>query len=227
MNLRLLLTVCIFYVHTASAQQEKSYPVKAGEIPGEVLPKEAIYVLPAFTTGTAFLKDGTSSTLRFNYNLLLDEMHFINEKGDTLAIADPLLINSVVIDSVVFYYDKNYLREILRQGDYKLAIRQQMVQLKDKTRGGYDTPSELGSIKTYESVSNNSQLYHLQVQRDVLFREITSFYIANASNHFLKANKKNFYSLFARNNIEEYLKEHNINFNNEADLEALLRFCTK
>lgn len=116
MNLRLLLMACIFNTYAAFAQQEKSYPVKAGEIPGEVLPKEAIYVLPAFATGTAFLKDGTSSMLRFNYNFLLDEMHFINEKGDTLAIADPLLINSVVIDSMVFYYDKGYLREISRAG---------------------------------------------------------------------------------------------------------------
>lgn len=102
-----------------------------------------------------------------------------------------------------------------------------MVQLRDKTRGGYDTPSELGSIKTYGSISNNSQVYQLQVQKDVLFRVVNSFYIANGSNHFLKANKKNFYSLFAVNRIEKYLEQHTVNFNNEADLEALVRFCAQ
>src|SRR6478609_7956182 len=99
MRIRLIVAVCIFCIAKASAQTEKMYAVKIGEVPDQVIPREAIYLLPAFTQGSAFFKNGSSSKQRFNYNSLLDEMHFINERGDTLAIAEPALTTSVEIDS--------------------------------------------------------------------------------------------------------------------------------
>lgn len=225
MHMRLLLLLIILCFHNASAQS-KEYPVLAGEIPDKVLPYEAKYLLPAFTKGTAFLRDGSSSTYLFNYNFLLDEMHFVSASGDTLAIADPLLLSSVVIDSLVFYYDKSYMRVLLQIENYKLALKQEMVQIADKTRGGYDVPSAVSAIKTYSSISNgNSSIFHLQVQKDVLFRGERSYYITDASNHFLPAIKKNFYALFEKKGIQIYFKQHKVNFHNEADLEALMRFC--
>ena len=224
MSRQLLLAICLFFMHAATAQKE--YLVKAGEIPNEVLPNEAKYVLPGFKEGVAWFKNGTSSTQRFNYNFLVDEMHFINEGGDTLAIADPLLISYIVIDSMRFYFDNGYVREISKKGDYKLVLKQQMVQIPNKKRGGYDTPSELASIKTYGSISsNNGEVAHLQVKKDVLFRQVNSFYIADASNHFLKADKKKFYALFGDEKVATYLEEHKVNFNKEEDLEAMLQYC--
>ncbi len=124
MKIRLILAVCIFCVAKGSAQTEKMYSVKMGEIPDKVIPGEATYLLPGFTQGLVFFKDGTSSKQRFNYNSLLDEMHFINEHVDTLAIAEPALIKSVEIDSIKFYYDTGYIRQVFTQGNYKLVIKQ-------------------------------------------------------------------------------------------------------
>ena len=76
MSIRLLLAVYVFCINTASAQKVKAYPVKVGEIPNQVLPNEAMYVLPAFTGGSVWFRDGTSSTQRFNYNFLLDEAFY-------------------------------------------------------------------------------------------------------------------------------------------------------
>lgn len=225
MRILLLVAIFVFCLNNVSAQI-KVYPVKVGEIPNKVLPNEAMYVLPAFAKGIVLLRDGTSSTYLFNYNYLLDEMHFIAERGDTLAIADPILISSVVIDSMLFYYDKGYVIVVLKIGNYKLAVKQQMVQVADKTRGGYDVASGSSAIKTYGTISNqNSMMYRLQVQKDVVFQKETSFYIADASNHFLRASKKNFYTLFGEKRMPEYLKKHKVNFSNEEDLKALMRFC--
>ncbi len=200
MYVRLLLLLFVFFFHNIFAQS-KEYPVKVGEIPTTVLPNEAMYVLPAFTKGTAFLRGGTSSTSLFNYNFLLDEMHFIAATGDTLAIAEPLLLRSVVIDSLLFYYDKTYVRLLLQLGNYKLAVKQEMVQVPDKTRGGYDVASGASAIQTYGSISNqNSRAFRLQVQKDVLFREERSYYITDASNHFLPASKKFFMRCLKRRN---------------------------
>lgn len=227
MRIRLLLAVCVCCFHAAYAQKVKEYPVKAGEVPDKVLPNEARYVLQGFTAGTATLKNSTSAALRFNYNFLLDEMHFINERGDTLAIADPLMISSVVIDQTLFYYDKGYLREILKQGAYKLAVRQRMIQIPDKTRGGYDIASGVSSIQTYASMSGSTQIYHLEVKKDVLLRVDFSFYIADVSGHFVKASNSNFHILFSGKEVTKYLKAHKVDFDKEEDLIALFRFCTE
>lgn len=228
MNIRLLIAVLVFCINTASAQKSKTYPVKVGEIPNKVLPQEAMYLLPSFTHGTAVFRNGTSSTQLFNYNFLLDEMHFINEEGDTLAVSEPELLSTIVVDTMLFYYDKGYLREILKIGNYKLAVRKSMVQIADKTRGGYGIATGSSSIKTYGYINNsNSRMYHLQVAKDVLFKEDLSFYIADVSNHFVKADKKNFHAIFGEKDVTKYLRQHKVNFTKKEDLEALLIFCTK
>lgn len=223
----MFFAVLVFCIGTITAQTNKAWPVKAGEVPKDVLPKEAIYVLPAFTNGTAFFRNGASVQQRFNYNFLLNEMHFLGEKGDTLAIADPSLIKSVVIDTLMFYYDQGFFQEFFRSGNYKLAFKQAMVQVADKTRGAYDAASGTSAIKTYGTIYNSGSLYQLQVKKDVWFQGVTSFYIGNAYQSFLKATKKNFHLLFGEKNISIFIQEHKTNFNKAEDLKALLLFCVQ
>src|SRR6478609_402526 len=107
MKLLFLLGLCGLLAAGASGQTAKAYLVKAGEIPDKALPDQAKYMLPAFKMGTVFFRDGNASNNLLNYNFLLDEMHFINPGGDTLAIAEPGLIRTIVLDSMTFYYDKD------------------------------------------------------------------------------------------------------------------------
>lgn len=226
MKIRLIVAVCIFCMARVSAQTEKMYAVKTGEIPDKVIPAEVIYLLPGFTQGLVFFKNGSSSKQQFNYNSLLDEMHFINAKGDTLAIAEPALIKSVEIDSIKFYYDSGYIQQIYTQGNYKLGVKQKWNQVLDKKSIGYDMGSSSGAIKTYSTIHDtNGSIGKLQVLQDVLYTKGNSFYIGDRFNHFKKANKKNFRSLFEDKNIAQYLKDHKVDFNNEDDLKALLQFC--
>ncbi len=228
MKTKLMLAVCIFCISKGSAQTGNKYSVKSGEIPNKVIPNKAMYLLPGFTPGIVFLKDGSSSKERFNYNSLLDEMHFINEHGDTLAIAEPALIKSVEIDSIKFYYDTVYLRQVFTKGNYKLVIKEKWKQIPGKKSGGYDMGSSTGSIQTYSTISgSNGSIARLQVRQDVLYIKENSFYIGDKFNHFQKANKKNFHTLFEDKNVTQYLKEHRVDFNKEEDLEALLRFCAE
>jgi hypothetical protein len=225
--MKLFLFIFVSCFNVATAQQSNFYPVKMGEIPTRVLPNEAMYAMPAFTRGTAFFRDGTASEQKFNYNFLLDEMHFIGAAGDTLAIADPVLLKSVVIDSNVFYYEKGYVQEILKAGNYILAVKRQTLQVVNQKRGGYDATSETGAIKTFNSVILSNQNYKLQVRTDVLFQQQFAYYLGTSGNSFVKASRKNFHLLFPDKDLKTYLKENSINFNRPADLKALLQFCTR
>ncbi|MEP6750019.1 MAG: hypothetical protein ABJB86_19930, partial [Bacteroidota bacterium] len=79
---------------------------------------KGIYQFPMFTDGTVVLRNGIVYAAQLNYNVLGDEMQFINEKGDTLGIADPLTINFISLQDHKFYYEKDhYLQTISTEKD--------------------------------------------------------------------------------------------------------------
>lgn len=229
MRVLLILMICLCYNNYCAAQVQKKYIVKAGEAPDEVIPDEAKYILPAFTKGIAFLRSGAFVNQRFNYNYLLDEIQFLNTNGDTLAIADPALIKYISIDTLVYYYDKGYLRQTLHTASYKLAVKQQMIQIPGKAGTAYGGSSGSSAVTTYSGIYANDKVHRLKVDRDVLFQTITNWYIGDPYNHFEKADKKGFYNTFPqkREAIKKYIVKNNTDFNKEADLKQLLLFCTE
>lgn len=225
--MRLFLVVFVMFLGLhLKAQIVKDYSVRVGEKPNEVLPNEALYELPVFKQGTIFLRDGTSSIKKINYNFFLNEMHFIGDNNDTLAMAEPVLIKRIVIDSMVFYFDKGFLKEIFNSGKYKLMVREHLMQIGDRTRGAYDMPTASSSIRTYGTI-NNGQTLQLQVKKDVIFRKEISYYIGDSFDLFLKATKKNFQLLFEQKDIFQFVKANHINLNKEKDLKFLLQFCVE
>src|SRR5438045_3806437 len=142
MRTLLVLIVCCFCINSSFAQTEETYIVKAGEI----LPAKTIFALLEFAEGTALLRDGTAARQRFNFNCLTGQMQFINQKGDTLDIAEPGLIKEVIVDSVIFYYDKNFLQQTFSARQFKLAKLQVLMQAPEKISGGYGTANEGVSV---------------------------------------------------------------------------------
>jgi hypothetical protein len=222
-----IAAIFLLAVTTLSAQDTKRYIVRAGEIPSKVLPAEAVYVLPVFTQGTVYMRDGSRSRQKFNYNIVLDEMQFIGTAGDTLTIAEPAMIKNLVIDSLLFYYEKNYLQVTSQVDSFKIAIKQILVQTPYRTRGGYDAPSATSSITTYSSILSRGSRGLLAVKKDVQFEKERIYFVSDKFDVFYKADKKSFLTIFGTKNdaILIYMKEHEINYHNEADLQKLLAFC--
>ncbi len=227
----LLITTCIccFCICQSKAQQRKIYSIKAGEIPAQVLPDEAMYVLPSFTDGQLFFRDGSYARQKFNYNCAVGEMQFINDKGDTLAIADPTLARYIKIDTLNFYFDKDFVQSIAEEDSFKLAVKQKLMVIADKTHSGYDIVTSSSSISTFSNIITNGKRFPLQIDKDVLLTKIPTYYLGDRYNHFLKADKKAFLNIFGNKNksIQKYLKENSINFNKEDDLRKLFKFCVE
>ncbi|MCY7423023.1 MAG: hypothetical protein LH478_14925 [Chitinophagaceae bacterium] len=223
-----LMLACILLAFPVFAQPRKIYVVRAGEIPNEVLLIDAIYSFPHFKKGIVFLGDGSATSQQLNYNLLLDEMHFINANNNTLAIATPETIKSVVFDSTSFYFDKNYLQVVLEEGEIKLAIKQFLVQSPYRTRGAYDVSSFVSSISTYSSTYSNGHLSKLQIKKDVEMEKKSLFFVSDRFNHFYPAEKKFFYKVFPNKKAEldSYLKENHINFYDKNALVSLIKLCS-
>lgn len=227
--MRVVLMVASLFIFLAvTAQTRKTYIVHAGETPVDVLPVEALYSFPHFKKWIVFLRDGTATSQMLNYNLLLDKMHFISATNDTLAIATPETVKSVVFDSTSFYFEKNYLQVIWEEGEHILAIKQFLVQSPYRTRSAYDISSSVSSISTYSSTYSNGHFLKLQIKKDVEMEKKSLFFISDRFNHFYPADKKVFYKVFPNKKAEldSYIKKHHINFDDKNDQVSLLKLCT-
>ena len=229
MRVAAMVALFILFVQHILAQTQKGYPVKAGQSPSHAIPDQAKYLLPSFTAGTASLRSGGSVRSRFNYNFLLDEMQFLDPKGDTLVIVDPATIKKIAIDSIIFYYDKVFLKEIEKAGTYKLAVQESLVQIPDKSEGAFGTKTSTAAIDAYATIDAEGKQFKLVVKQDVLFIKAANFYLGDAYDHFFRASKKAFTNVFSskKEGLNRYIKDEKINFNNESDLKKLLHFCTE
>ncbi|HVF96837.1 MAG TPA: hypothetical protein VM871_05935, partial [Flavisolibacter sp.] len=83
-----LLLFALLHYNSLSAQNTTFITVKAGNKIKDVLATTDVFYYPQFTKGRVVFKDATKGEAALNYSRLLDQMLFIDSKGDTLALAD-------------------------------------------------------------------------------------------------------------------------------------------
>ena len=208
------------------AQKRPLVTVKAGENIMDVLPTSEIFYYTHFTSGRVFLRNGSKSEAKLNYNRLVDEMHFINPNGDTLAVASENTIKYIAIGYDTFYYDAGYVR-LLSTGNFvKLGVKQTWKISDTRQIGAYNTTNNSIGMLSYTSVQNGGSIYDLTVNEDVILTKVERYYFGDNYHHFVTADKGNLLMLFPKEQtrITSYLKQNKISFNNLHDLEKLMEF---
>ncbi|GAC1450384.1 MAG: hypothetical protein NVSMB7_12680 [Chitinophagaceae bacterium] len=223
-SLQLCLCLCLLTIlfTDLSAQKEAAFP----EIKKGSLPEKGIYRFPAFTEGTVVMRNGIISSQKLNYNISLDEMHFISEKGDTLSLSDPPAVNFISMKGGRFYYDKGYLQTIDTTGGIILAFRQLLsVQQHHTTAYGMTEPHE--GTRSYSFYTGNGQTYKMGNDEKVTVTVREYYFFGDAYGHFSKTGKIFILQHFGKQEdaIQAFLKTHHTNFNKLGDLQQLLVFC--
>jgi hypothetical protein len=226
----LLAAACLGYGLTASAQTGQPIRVRAGQEIGTAIPVAERYRYAAFTPGSVSYLSGTVSSGRFNYNLLLGEMQFIDPRGDTLSLANETLLNHVKVGEDLFYYDPAhaYLEVIADANPVKLARKRRLVMAGNEKEAAYGQSTGTSAVRTLNSyATSNSQLYRFKPKGDVLFNHEESYFIIDANKRAHRARRAAFLKVFGRNKkeVEAYLKAEPVDFDKREDLEKLLRFC--
>src|SRR5687768_5214934 len=102
--MKYLMTVLVAMASSALfGQTSEIITVKAGQNISEVY--KEIFRYPQFTAGRVYFVNGDVSAAKLNYNLITETMLFVNQKGDTLAIADETAVKFITIEKDSFYYD--------------------------------------------------------------------------------------------------------------------------
>src|SRR6186713_777235 len=135
--LPLIVLVCCFNAHA----QDSTIIIKAGTSFNESVSITDQFEYPQFVYGKVFFRPGDSSGGRLNYNRFLDQMQFIDFKGDTLNLANPGTIKFIRINNDLFYYDNGYVKLIKDNNTIKLAAKQTLIVSGKNKIGAYNMPS--------------------------------------------------------------------------------------
>jgi hypothetical protein len=226
--LLLLFFILIGYADL-SAQDSTLVTIKTGERVTDVLRSSDIYYYPQFIYSKVLFKDGTVVDPYMNYNRLYDQMLFINEKGDTLALTDEKNIEFIVNDWDIFYYNKGYMRLIADDSVIKLAEKQVWEVADIRKMGTHNRPTTTVAITSLSHFSNGrdaAKSKELIMNEEIVLRKETEYYFGDKYNNFVRASKKSLLNRFHKEqqSIESYLNENKVNFDKRNDLEKLCEF---
>ncbi|MEP6750227.1 MAG: hypothetical protein ABJB86_20985 [Bacteroidota bacterium] len=192
----------------------------------QVLPEKGIYRFPLFNDGTIVFRNGNISAVKLNYNITLDEMHFISDTGDTLSIAEPALVNFISSNGSRFYYNKGYLQAIDSANDIILAFKQ-VLSIQQLRPAAYGTTEPHEGLRNYSFYTGNGQTVRLGEEEKIKVTSHDIYYFGDAYGHFSKAGKEFIFGHFEKQHeaVSEFIKTNHINFNVLKDLSKMMAFC--
>ena len=221
-RLTCIVVIFLFWIER-SFPQNTVVTIKAGE--DVSILNEHIYKYRGFTPGKVYFNDGTVARSKMNFNLWLETILFIDEKGDTLALANENTVKYLTMGTDTFFVHEGYLQLISNYGNIKLATRQKIKFLDEKNIGAYGLSTSTHTIDNYNTLRAYNT-YTLKVNKDLVYSKEKKYYFSKGNDDFVTVNKKNVLKMFPHKKklTEDYLKEHEIAWDSEHDLKNLFGY---
>lgn len=225
MPVRLFVLLCCSFLIAGNRLQAQVKP----PVIRQFLPEKGVYRFPAFNDGSVVFRNGTVSAARFNFNISLDEMHFISERGDTLSVADPATISFVNLNGSKFFYDKGYLQTIdtAAADGLLLAYKQVLSAQQQRNIGAYGITRPQEGIRKYRFYNGSGQMYNVGGDDKITVTSREYYFFGDSYGHFTKAGKQYILQHFNRQEaaLNDFIKAHHTNFNRLDDLLELMQYC--
>jgi hypothetical protein len=240
-----ILSVClsILLAGPVVAQNQRSVHVNFADTLNTVLSMGFQYLYPAFTRGTVYFTTGQATTSYLNYNILMNEIHFMDlatirniqfkDESEYLTYAQSLVLTDVryvLIGSDHFFNTPRGIMYLVANYDPKL-LRKDFIKLKSQSNiGAYGMQTQVSSIEARTNLPSSPDLGSEGVKPKIVteYTRKTDFFLFRDGKVY-SANRKGFERMFRnkRNEIRQYVKDNRVDFNNEDDLVKLLEFCTR
>ena len=198
-----------------------------------VSPK-GLYQFDEFKDGKVFFKNGKHTRVKLNYNYLHGEVQYIATNRDTLLITNKDFIDHIAIGENIFYsQQKNGDMEVVGNFNNVLLAKKKYLAVK----GTSANMSERKLMATSESVIPSSLLIsnlngEFQWQNNALrpeYKYKTTYYLIDQNRKFHAARRSGFSKIYAKqqNALTDFLRQKDIDFNDEDQLKQLLQFCSE
>jgi hypothetical protein len=212
MRLLSCFAILFFFLNRQIVAQEARDTANPKARPATFAP----YRFPAFAQGMVFLRNKDTVSISLNYNVIRNEMQFINEQGDTLKLKDPLTVTKIFINEEEFYYNK-----------------EKWVQ-KIETKAGV-VPGYWTKVLVELKVNKPDFADYDQRERKVWMEGYSNFdvhtkdfyFFGDGYGNFIKATRSSLLAYFEKQAplIKRYLNTHPADFNKLSDIRQVLQFC--
>jgi|WetSurMetagenome_2_1015567.scaffolds.fasta_scaffold22221_3 hypothetical protein len=209
-----------------SAQKNELITVKAGNKILDYFPVPVRYRYPEFTAGQVIFKNGAVNSTRLNYNLLIDEIEFIQSR-DTLSLVKKKDIRLIVVAQDTFFFDNGYLEQIYG-GRVKVGLRQRIELKEVLKKDSYGTSSSGSASNSYDVLPSDGNFYKLTPNEDMVFQKTKEYYVSVGTSGFVQLRKKSLLQLFPQktNEIQKYLKSNKVDFEKHDDIIRLADYLS-
>ncbi|WP_153797151.1 hypothetical protein [Foetidibacter luteolus] len=182
------------------------------------------YALDTFYSGTVFLKNGQKYKSLLNYNTLTHEMIF-EQGGKRLAIADPVNVDTVIIEGRKFIPVNEEFYEVLTGTPIALCVQYICTVKPPGNVIGYGLSSDASANTDVSMMQHSNRSYYLKLPDDYKVTMRRQYFLYK-SGQFLKANNlKQIEKVFPDKEtlIKTYDKENNVNFSKPLEVAMLIR----
>jgi len=215
------LWLCTVLPSMLVAQQENFPSIKM-----QPYPEKGIYRFSSFTDAVLVLRNGLSSSQKLNFNISLNEMHFISEKGDTLSIAEPETLRYISMQGSKFYYDKGYYQVTDSIGELLLGFTQ-LLSIQQHRVSAYGMTEPHEGVRTYSFYSTHGKTDAIGKDEKITVTTREIYFFGDKYGHFSKASKAFVFDHFRQQQtaLKDFVNSHHTNFHSRADLIKLMEFC--
>ena len=208
-----LLALCLFF-QAAQAQA------------GTDELKRSVYVFDRFTNGSVRLKSGALEQAPLNYNAEKQGIAFLKE-GQYYDLVGLETVDTVYLNDKKFVPVEGHFYELIQAQPFELYATYTC-----KAQPVTATTEHNGSLrKDANQISNTvSDVYVTRQYRGDYAMEFRKHYWVKRYRNFYKVDtEKQIMKLYPKKEaqIRNYIKEQQINFNDQNDVVKLLRFCSE
>ncbi len=226
MRILLIYILIIFFCEPGESQNNKSFKINSiSQDSGDLV--YSTFKYPSFISGKVLFKNQHETIAALNYNYLSGQIVFQNQTGEAMELAKPETVRYIAIGQDTFYYvDKSYVELITHYPTVNLA-GDKIIKFNGKEKkGAYGTYSGTAASTAIDDVTDAGINKKIGVDENVMYSTSAKYYLADKTNNFIIASKKNFYKAFfnQEDELSEYLKNNTVHFNQEEDLIKLLEY---
>lgn len=184
------------------------------------------YLFDEFQDATVYLKDGMHTKGKMNYDLVSEVFCFIDKNGDILNLAAPEGIAAIEIGKRIFYPEKRGGFEIISHTpavyvQYKVKARA------ESPKGAYGGGTETSSVRSYSFLQSNSTTYTLARPDVKIVDRYNIYWVEKDGKKKQFKSFKQLLKLYPKQSqqLNEYIKAHNIDFNDPAMIVKLCAYA--
>lgn len=188
------------------------------------------YEYVKFTPGILYLNNDSTIETLLNYNVLTEEIHFLNKK--VIQKINSNKIKYVSLNNSLYHsINSKIYKEIYKNDKYRLLyIKKPNLSDLNTVEGGYNITTETSSVKKLNNYTvNNASGSDFVVLKDDKGKKVKTsdqFYILNKKGRLIFATKNKIikFSKKDKNEIKSFIKNNNLTTNNKDDLIKILDF---